>query len=339
MTVRPIRVGICGSGWVATARHIPSFSRLNGVDVLAIYDRNGERARAVARRHKIPKAFSDLEKFLGSDLDVISICTPPWAHAKIARAALDAGIHVFTEKPMAMDEAEARSMVDAARRGGRLLCVSHNFLFSRSAIRADRLIRTLGPVQYVFGIQMSSPKRRLPPWYRELPAGLLFDEAPHMLYTLEHYLGAMELEDVRTVGQIEPHPSVVEVRFRAEMAVAQVTMLMEAPLSEWHIALVGEHGVVDLDLFRDITVGLRNDGQHEARDILRTSATALWGHAIGFTTSGTRFVTGRQFWGHDELISRFVDAVRTGAPSPVDPEQSVGVVRLMDEILVGLGER
>lgn len=339
MTGQPIRVGVCGTGWVATARHIPSFSRLDGVEVVAVYDRKHERARAVAQEHRIPRAFSSLEEFLGSGLDVISICTPPWAHAEVAVAALEAGIHVFTEKPMAMDEAEARSMVDAARGARRLLCVSHNFLFSRSAVKADRLIRTLGPVQYVFGMQMSSPKRRLPTWYPKLPAGLLFDEAPHMLYTLQHYLGPLELEDVRTSGSTEPHPSIAEVRFRGDNGVGQVTMLLEAPLSEWHIALVGEKGVVDLDLFRDVTVGFRDDGKHEARDILGTTATALWGHAKGFTASGARFVTKRQFWGHDELIRRFVDAVRTGAPSPVDPEQSVGVVRLMDQILVGLGER
>jgi scyllo-inositol 2-dehydrogenase (NADP+) len=188
-------------------------------------------------------------------------------------------------------------------------------------------------------MQMCSPKRRLPTWYPELPAGLLFDEAPHMLYTLQHYVGPLELEDVRTAGPAEPHPSIAEVRFRGDNGVGQVTMLLEAPLSEWHIALVGERGVVDLDLFRDVTVGFRDDGRHEARDILGTTAAALWGHAKGFTTSGARFVTKRQFWGHDELIRRFVEAVRTGGPSPVDPEQAVGVVRLMDQILVGLGAR
>jgi scyllo-inositol 2-dehydrogenase (NADP+) len=333
VTARPIRVGICGTGWVATARHIPSYRRLDGVDVAAVYDRKEDRADEVAREHRIPATFSSLEAFLASGLDLISICTPPWTHAEIATRASAEGIHVFTEKPMAMNEVEASSMVDAAERAGRLLCVSHNFLFSRSARKADRLLRGLGPVRYVLGMQMSSPKRRLPTWFGDLPGGLLFDEAPHMLYTLQHYLGDLEVEDVRTGGPSTPHPSIVEVRFRGKRGLGQVTMLLEAPLSEWHIALVGERGVVDLDLFRDITVGIRNDGPHRAGDILRTSATALWGHATGFTTSGARFVSKRQFWGHDELIARFVRAVKVGGPSPVDPERSIGVVRLMDQIV------
>jgi scyllo-inositol 2-dehydrogenase (NADP+) len=328
-----IRVGICGSGWVATARHIPSYQRLNGVDVVAVYDRTQERASSAARQHRIPSTSSSLEEFLDSGLDVISICTPPWTHAEIAEKALEAGSHVFTEKPMAMNETEARAMVDAAQRAHRLLCVSHNFLFSRSARKADRLLDGLGPVRYALGMQMSSPKRRLPTWFQKLPGGQLFDEAPHMLYILKHYLGELEVDDVRTGGDGLPHPSIVEVRFRGDHGLGQITMLLEAPLSEWHIGLVGERGVVDLDLFRDITVGIRNDGPHRAGDILRTSATALLGHAAGFTTSGARFVSRRQFWGHDELIGRFVRAVRAGGPSPVDPEGSIGVVRLMDRIV------
>jgi scyllo-inositol 2-dehydrogenase (NADP+) len=337
MNGQPIRVGICGTGWVATARHIPSYRRLNGVEVTAVYDRKEDRAREVAKEHDIRATFSSLEAFLASGIDVISICTPPWTHAEIATLAFEEGIHVFTEKPMAMDGSEARSMLDAAARAERLLCVSHNFLFSRSATKADRLLTTLGPVQYVMGMQMSSPKRRLPTWFRELPGGLLFDEAPHMLYTLQHYLGQLELDDVRTSGRSQPDPSIVEVRLRGERGTGQVTMLLEAPISEWHIAVVGESGVVDLDLFRDITVGIRNDGSHRARDILTTSATALWGHAAGFTTSGARFVSRRQFWGHDELIRRFARAVEAGGRSPVDPELSVGVVKLMDQILGELG--
>jgi scyllo-inositol 2-dehydrogenase (NADP+) len=339
LTGRRIHVGICGSGWVATTRHIPSYRRLTGVEVISVYDRKEERASAVAQEHRIPRTFSSLEAFLASGLDIISICTPPWTHAEIAARAFEAGIHVFTEKPMAMDEGEARAMVEAAQRADRLLCVSHNFLFSRSALKADRLLKTLGPVQYVFGMQMSNPKRRLPTWFQDLPGGLLFDEAPHMLYTLQHFLGDLEVGDVRTTGRAQPHPPIVEVQFRGERGTGQVTMLLEAPLSEWHIALVGERGVVDLDLFRDITVGVRDDGRHRAGDILRTSATALSGHAMGFVTSGTRFVAKRQFWGHDGLIRRFVHAVSVSGPSPVEPERSVSVVRMMDQILAGLEQR
>jgi predicted dehydrogenase len=334
-----MRVGICGTGWVATARHIPSFNRLDGVEIVAVYDRKQDRASAVARQHRIHSALSNMGDFLSSDLDVVSICTPPWAHAEVAVAALEAGIHVFTEKPMAMDESEARSMAETAASAGRLLCVSHNFLFSRSAVRADRLMQMFDPVQYAFGLQMSNPKRRLPAWYPQLPGGLLFDEAPHMLYTLQHYLGPLELLDVRTTGSTGPHPSIAELRVRGKDAEGKVTMLMEAPLSEWHVMLVGEKGVVDLDLFRDVIVSFHDDRRHHARDVLRTTASALWGHAKGFTTSGARFVTKRQFWGHDELIRRFVQAIRSGAPSPVDPEEAISVVRLMDQVLIGLAER
>ena len=337
---RSTRVGVVGAGWVATARHIPSYRGVDDVEVVALYDRARDRAERVAREHRIPAAFSELDAFLDAELDVVSICTPPWTHAELASQALDAGAHVLTEKPMAMDTQEAKSMVAAAQRAGRSLCVSHNFLFSRSVRRADRLVPALGPIGYVLGLQMSNPQRRLPNWYRQLPGGLLFDEAPHMLYTLQHFLGSVAVEDVRArPSDGAASPSIVEVRFRGAQGIGQVTMLFEAPLSEWHIGLVGQQGVADLDLFRDIVVSVADDHRHKPLDILRTSAAAMWGHARGFATSGVRYASRRQFWGHDELIRRFVATTRTGSPPPVDPKDSVGVVSMMDEILTAPGVR
>lgn len=333
-----VRVGIVGAGWVAAARHIPSYRRHPDATVVAIYDHGAGHAERAAAELGIPHAYSNLECFLDDNIDVVSICTPPWAHAEIAIAALRRGCHVFTEKPMAMNEGEALDMADAARTSNRLLCVSHNFLFSRAVSQADGWLRS-SDVNYGFALQLSSLRRRLPSWYEDLPGGLLMDEVPHLLYTLQHFLGPLKLDDVRGVGRTDGggFPTVAEIRVAGTNGPGQITTVLASPVSEWHVGLICDDIAVDLDLFRDIAVRVRSDNTHEASDILRTSASAMWSHSRGFAASGARYVAKRQFWGHDEIIRRFVDAVLGRGDVPVRTEDAISVVQLSDEILSAMG--
>ena len=332
----PVRVGVVGGGWVATARHIPGYRSHGDAEVVALYDRRSDRAETVARDQKIPRWTASLDEMFDLEVDVISICTPPWTHAEIAVAAFERGVHVFTEKPMAMNYGDATAMVDAARAAGRHLCVSHNFLYSRAVQRADALLATLPSVAYAMGVQMSSLERRLPTWYAELPGGLLFDELPHMLYTLEHFLGELSLDDVRGTRRPDGHVGNVEIQLRADDRLAQVVTVFDSPISEWHIGLISPGGVVDLDLFRDISVHIKPDHEHKAGDILRTSAKAMAEHGRGFVTSGVRLLGRRLYWGHDVIIRKFIDAVQGRGEVPIPAERSAAIVRLTDDVVAQL---
>ena len=191
-----IRAGIIGAGWVGTARHLPALQRATGVDLIAIYDRKIERADEHAPDGVL--ATDDLDAFFDQRLDLVAICTSPWSHAEYTHLALSHGAHVFCEKPMTLELAEAEGMVAAAEAAGKILCVSHNFLWSDAMIKARRLLDEAGDLRYVSGLQLSSEERRLPTWYQDLPGGLLFDEIPHMLYILDDILGSdLVVEDVR----------------------------------------------------------------------------------------------------------------------------------------------
>lgn len=335
-----LRVGIAGAGWVATARHLPSYLQIPGVEVVAVYDRSAERAALLAARAPgAVLATSDLDRFLADGLDVVSIATSPWSHREIAVRAAGAGAHVFTEKPMAMDGAEARQMAQAAVDAGRLLAVSHNFLYSR-AMKETRAKLGGAPVEYAVGLQLSAETRRLPVWYRSLPGGLMFDEAPHLVYTLNHLLGGgLRLDHARGDIDAEGQPRTVELLVAGNTGRGQITMVFGAPVSEWHVMASSSNGVVALDLFRDIAVRVAPDGAHGALDIGRSSAAVLGGHAWGFAKAGTRLVRRRQFWGHDALIAAFVQAVRSGGPAPVDVEESLAVVDFTDNVLTALDLR
>lgn len=335
-----VRVGIVGTGWVAQDRHIPSFRSHPEVEVVAVYDRKPEQAATAAERFGIRHWTDRFEVFLGMGLDVVSIATPPWTHAVLAAACFESGAHVLTEKPIAMNLAEAEAVVEAARVAGRLFCVSHNFRFSRAVARAERFLGTDREPMYAMGIQLSSLRRRLPSWYGELPGGLLFDEVPHLIYLLHHFLGALTVDHVRARwGASLSEPETVEVLLTGERGPGQITMVFDAPVSEWQVILTDRRGVVLLDLFRDIAIRIGSDGAHRAADILRTSARGMADHASGFGSSGARYAARRLFWGHDVLIRRFVDATLGRTPVPVTTEEALGVVRVADGILEGLRER
>ena len=227
-------------------------------------------------------------------------------------------------------------MAERAESTNKLLCVSHNFLFSRAVRKADRAVERSGAPLYIIGQQLSSNRRRLPAWHDQLPGGLLFDEIPHLLYLTQHYLGELRLDAARVTRS--QAATITELQLSGAQTPAQITVVSGAPVSEWHVSLVGENGVIDLDLFRDIAVRIPSDGAHKAKDILKTSTRAVLGHMGGFATSGVRLAGRRLFWGHDVLIERFLQAVAKGGASPVAVADALSVVTLTDDILAALDE-
>jgi predicted dehydrogenase len=278
-----------------------------------------------------------MDAFLDEGLDIVSICTPPWTHCPLALQALQHGCHVLTEKPMAMSSEEAAAMIDVARRAGTSLCVSHNFLFSRSMLKAEKLIQTgrVGTIQHVVGLQLSSPSRRLPAWYANLPGGLFFDEAPHLLYLMHRFLGALQV-DFASVDEARSGPQPVahvEARLSGATASGLLSMTFLAPVSEWVLLVVGSQRVLMLDVFRDILTVLRPDGSHSPPEVLASSLSFGLGLARGFLTSGSLYARRRLLYGHDVLIRRFVDSVFKGDPPPVSGEDGREIVEVMNGIL------
>lgn len=121
-----IRVGIIGAGGMAS-HHIAGM-RSAGAEVVAIADVNRAAAERAAQRHEIAEVFESADAMLRSrrDLDAVSIITPNKYHAPLAIRALEAGKHVFCEKPPALNASETRKMRDAAARRKRVLMFNFN---------------------------------------------------------------------------------------------------------------------------------------------------------------------------------------------------------------------
>ena len=137
------RVGLIGAGSIARGAHLPGFLANSDVQVVAVADPVEGRATELANEASIELAFTDFRELLNrEDIDAVSIATPPVAHAETTIAALEAGKHVFCEKPMAMNSVEAIAMEQAALKANRVLAIDFQTRFEWDTQEARRLVTT-----------------------------------------------------------------------------------------------------------------------------------------------------------------------------------------------------
>lgn len=128
-----IRYGILGFGLHAVRRLMPGFALARNSRVSALSRRDMAKARASAAEYNIPKAFdSAADLCRSSEVDAIFVATPNSCHLRDVLLAIEHGKPVLCEKPMGMNAAECRQMVEAARRANVLLGVAQVFRFENS---------------------------------------------------------------------------------------------------------------------------------------------------------------------------------------------------------------
>jgi hypothetical protein len=151
-----VRIGIVGAG-NRGRNHANRYDRIPGAEVVAVADVDESKARALADDHGI-ESYSDHETMLAeADFDAANVCVHATLHAGITVDALESGVDVFCEKPMAGCYAEARRMYEAAERTGQRLAVQNQLLYTAET-RAARAIADAGELGEVYhGIAARSP--------------------------------------------------------------------------------------------------------------------------------------------------------------------------------------
>jgi predicted dehydrogenase len=136
----PVKVGVIGVGQIGK-RHVAKYAEMPNVELVAIADLNQEEAKRVAAQHAIPRVYADFRELLAQpDIVAVDVCLHNNFHAPVTIAALEAGKHVFCEKPMAGTYVDALSMYEAAQRTGRRLGIQLATLFANETKAARRLI-------------------------------------------------------------------------------------------------------------------------------------------------------------------------------------------------------
>lgn len=139
MTTQAIRIGVIGVGFGSRV-HIPGFQS-EGFEVVAVCSQRRERAEKAAKEFGIPSAYTDYRKMLSHPgLDAVSIVTPPNLHYEMAMAAIEKGKHVLCEKPLAMNQQQAKEMWDKAQSSGLTGMVTHEFRFAPARAYVKELL-------------------------------------------------------------------------------------------------------------------------------------------------------------------------------------------------------
>ena len=134
----PLTVGVIGLGYGRA--HIPAF-QAHGCEVVAVCQRDGTAAQKVAARYGVPQVFTRWEEMLERARPaIVVIAAPPALHKAIALQAFAGGAHVLCEKPLAMDAEEARAMMAAATRAGRVAMTAFNWRFPAAMQRFHALV-------------------------------------------------------------------------------------------------------------------------------------------------------------------------------------------------------
>jgi len=193
-TNETVRVGIIGTGSIAEYAHMPGYRSVPGVEVVAACDVVPGKAALFAEKWGIPRAYDGHRAMLeAEELDAVSVCTPNCAHKETSIDALNAGVHVLCEKPMAMNLAEAKEMAATARRTGKVLQIGLHWRFTSEAQALKRYADAgdLGDIYY--GEATYWRRRGIPGWgvftqKRMQGGGALIDIGVH---TLDHTMWLM----------------------------------------------------------------------------------------------------------------------------------------------------
>lgn len=189
-----MRVALIGAGWIA-AQHVATLERLDGVEVVAVCDIDEARARALAGR---AKTYTDWRTLISTETpDALFVCVPPLAHREVAVAALEQGIHVYLEKPIARGLDDARAIVDAAALSSAVCAVGYQW---RGVEVLDDLRRALEGQEIGLQIGISFGPTKSRPWFldRAQGGGNLLERASHTI-DLERAIGG-EVVAVKAAG-------------------------------------------------------------------------------------------------------------------------------------------
>jgi predicted dehydrogenase len=201
-----LRAGIVGTGWWTQAEHLPGLQLRADVEVTALCGRNPERLSAMADKFGVPDRFTDWREMIANErLDLVVIVTPNVLHHPIAMAALEKGLHVICEKPLAMTAAQAREMAAAAeaRKLQTLTFFTHRTI--AAAAQLKRLVDEgfLGTPLHVSAAYFSASHfaANKPAAWRmrraEAGTGVLGDIGSHLIDLVRFWLG----DFVRVSGQ------------------------------------------------------------------------------------------------------------------------------------------
>ena len=348
---KKINVCIIGGGNISNTRHIPALKKFKNVNIVGVISSNQKSIDKTCKAHNIKNSLlvndpkNDIKKVEKcdwfKDVDAVVIGTPPKQHYPLIKMSLLLKKDVLVEKPMVMNTKEADELIELAKKNKLVFNVVHNFNFASGMKKINNIIeeKKYGELLQITEIQLTNRNRRLPSWYNELPLGLFYDEAAHFIYLLLHHGGELNIDNVYAEyndDKKDATPRTLSVDARAGKIPVHMYMNFNAPVCEWYYTLFFENRIIYYDLFKDIFISLPTDGEHYAMNILKNDLSRNRQYWWCFIKNGFKRVTNNLYYGHDYVLSTFVDEVISridNAEKYITSEYGRKTVKAMNEII------
>ncbi|MDO3409070.1 Gfo/Idh/MocA family oxidoreductase [Saccharibacillus sp. CPCC 101409] len=342
------KIGIIGCGGIANGKHLPSLSKLNNVELVAFCDIVTERAEAAAEKYGAEgaKVYEDYTELLkDASIDVIHVLTPNESHARISIAALEADKHVMCEKPMAKTAAEARQMVEAAKKSGKKLTIGYNNRFRPDSQHLKRVCEDGGLGNIYYAKAHAIRRRAVPTWgvfldEEKQGGGPLIDIGTHALdltlWMMDNYkpkvvLGTKYHELSQRENAANAWGPWDPSKFKVEdSAFGMIVMENGATVtleSSWALNTLDVHEakctLSGSEAGADMKDGLRINGEEFSR---------LYTKEAELSSGGVAFYAGNVESDSDLEAYRWIEAIDQDLEPTVTPEQACVVSEILEAI-------
>lgn len=365
----PIRYAVIGVGGVGRL-HGTIIRELDGFDLVAVVDRNGETAERVAADLGC-EALTSLSETARRGVEAVSVAVPPATHLEIGLASFENGWHVMMEKPLEVTGRRARQLVDAAESRGLVLAVAHQYRLHGWAQTVKRLIDegAIGePLHVVWSLSdfRSDAYFDGPEWKSDTGhpvSGILSNQAAHALDVMMWMLGAPQEVSAMTDRQLHRKGGddivMAQVRFRSGCLMS-LTWSINAARGIGLRQFVGTKGMILMTNVRSVTFDARDEIRLVRYGVdLRNGVTLLRGYeqpTLELDESGfqrIRRLAGRHLMNrlglrrpgidqsapHRELLVRFGSAIRGSGRPIVSGKHGLRVVELIEAIAASAAQK
>jgi predicted dehydrogenase len=339
----PVNLGIVGCGEVAN-EHLRALRNVRGIRVVALCDKDRETVLRTSQRWGVRDIYTDYSKMLDEqDMSIVSVLTPPASHVPLAIEAVEHGVNVLIEKPLAMTAAEIQPLIEKLRGSPVKVTVDHIILFSRIAAETLQLAKSgavgdvLGAKIEYLGTQKDSMTATESHWSHKLPGGRLGEMLPHPVYMLQSILGnqvSVEtvLAEKRGKYPWMPYDELKVLLQAGNKLWGEIYVSFNAPRDTITADVYGTRRILKADIINQSLIQLGNRGLSKtdsAKDLLGQSCSLF----LTTMMNTIRFLRVNPMgYPLHNLYASFVDSVVRDTDPIVTPEMALASVKTTEEI-------
>lgn len=336
MSGKKLRVAVIGCGKMGV-HHLKAIAASEAAEVVAVVDPAPDRDRLRPVLTEGARILQSVDELIDStQIDVAHIVTPPDTHVDLALKLLNAGMHVYVEKPFALRATDAERVLALADQKGLKVCAAHQVLFQEQGRKAQSLMPFIKDVVHVESYFSFKTVRASSDGKGAIsPIDQLIDILPHPVYLM---LSAMEQLrddgkplDMRSV-QVHPDGDVHAIFRKGDTTGVLVVTLRGRPI-ESYLRVVGTNGLINADFVLSGVQKILGPGASAIALVLKPFSEARQ-RVFGTLATIWKMVfrKHKSYAGLTELIEAFYASVREGKPVPVTPESILETVRICESV-------